>query len=403
MFVGFMRSADVRPTVLIGACGIGLGHVGRMLPVARRLVSRGYKVVFTSYGDAVGFCKREKFLTYREESISYGIREDGSVSLKLTFKNAPRLLKAFSDQVEAELAVIKKHRPRVVVSDSRLSTLLAARVLGVPSILVMHEFRLMLPLDVNRLPGLSLIKQLVERIVLETFGIGWDLANVVLITDYPPPYTVSKYNVVIPEFLRHKAVFVGTAGNTRVALSKSEARRLLGLEGSPVVYFGLSGLPVERRALFERFLPLAKGLSTLGYTVLMSKGEPNGSTEPVRSGGVTVYEWLPDRSLGYAAADVFVGVGGQTSIGEVMKYGLPMVVVPTPNHTEHDAIAESVSVMGLGYRIRVSELTFERLAASINSIMRDGYIERAAQVAEALKNYDAITTIVDTVEGFMVD
>jgi Glycosyl transferases, related to UDP-glucuronosyltransferase len=186
-----------------------------MLPVARRLAGRGYSVVFTSYGDAVGFCLRENFPTYRESSISYGVREDGSVSLKQTFKGAPRLLKAFSDQVEAELAVMKKHKPRVVVSDSRLSTLLAARILGIPSILVMHEFKLMLPLDVNKLPGLSVLKQIVERVVLETFGIGWDLANVVLITDYPAPYTVSKYNVVIPEFLRHKAEFVGTVGSAR--------------------------------------------------------------------------------------------------------------------------------------------------------------------------------------------
>jgi len=401
--VGFMRSPGVRPTVVIGACGIGLGHVGRMLPVARRLAGRGYGVVFTSYGDAVGFCLRENFLTYRESSISYGVREDGSVSLKQTFKGAPRLLKAFSDQVEAELAVMKKHKPRVVVSDSRLSTLLAARILGIPSILVMHEFKLMLPLDVNKLPGLSVLKQIVERVVLETFGIGWDLANVVLITDYPAPYTVSKYNVVIPEFLRHKAEFVGTVGSARGALSKWDARRLLGLEGSPVVYFGLSGLPEERRALFDRLFPLAKGVSGLGYTVLLSKGEPNGSTRPVRSGRVTVYEWLPDRSLGYAAADVFVSVGGQTSIGEAMKYGLPMIVVPTPNHTEHDVIAESVSMMGLGYRIRVGELTFERFAGALTSIMRDGYVERAAQVAEKLKHYDAISRIVDKVEEFLVD
>jgi UDP:flavonoid glycosyltransferase YjiC (YdhE family) len=392
-----------RPTVVIGACGIGLGHVGRMLPVARMLGARGFKVVFTSYGDAVKFCVREDFVAYRERDIRYGVKEDGSVSLKETFKGTPGLLKAFSEQVEAELAVMRKHSPRVVVSDSRLSTLIAARVLGIPSILVMHEFKLMLPLDVNRLPGLSVLKQLVERMVLEMFGIGWDLANVVLITDYPAPYTVSKHNVVVPEFLRHKALFVGTVGKPRGGLSKEDARRILGLNGSPVVYFGLSGLPEERRAMFERLFPIARRVAQMGYRVVFSKGEPEGSTQPLWRDGVVLYEWIPDRSVAYAASDVFVSVGGQTSVGEAMKYGLPMIIVPTPNHTEHDLIAESIANMGLGYRIKVDQLSFQSFSAALTSIIHDGYLERASQVAKKLGGYDAIKTIVETVEEYIYD
>jgi len=60
-------------------------------------------------------------------------------------------------------------------------------------------------------------------------------------------------------------------------------------------------------------------------------------------------------------------------------------------------------MMGLGYRIRVGELTLERFAGALTSIMRDGYVERAAQVAEKLKHYDAISRIVDKVEEFLVD
>lgn len=401
--MGHPRGQGVRPTVLIGACGIGLGHVGRMLPVARRLSARGYRVVFTSYGDAADFSLRENFLTYRESEISYGVREDGSVSLKQTFKDTFKVLKAFSDQVRSELSVMRKHRPSVVVSDSRLSTLLAARILGIPSILVMHEFRLMLPIDVEALPGLAILKQLLERVILETFGLGWDLANVVLVTDYPPPYTVSKYNVVLPEFLKHKAVFVGTAGSPRVGLPKHEARRILGLEGSSVVYFGLSGLARERRALCERLLPVAKGLSRLGYTVLFSRGEPDGSTEPVKLDGLTLYDWIPDRGVAYAAADVFVNVGGQTSVGEAMKYGLPMIIVPTPNHTEHAAIARSIQEMGLGLTVTVKELSLERFCEALKRLADEGYFERAARVAEKLRGYDATRTIVEWVEAYAGD
>ncbi|PSN92898.1 hypothetical protein B9P99_03055, partial [Candidatus Marsarchaeota G1 archaeon OSP_B] len=187
------------PKIFIGACGIGLGHVGRMLPVAKILRERGWRVYFSTYGDASNYSINEGFPTIRERELSYGSKSDGSLSLKETFRVFPRVLLSFLSQVKREFSALRALKPNVVLSDSRLSTLIAARALGYPSILVMHEFKMLIPLQGDELPGIGFVKRFFERVALETFGLGWDLADRVLITDFPPPFTVCKPNVVLPE------------------------------------------------------------------------------------------------------------------------------------------------------------------------------------------------------------
>ena len=50
--------------VYIAACGMGLGHVGRCLPIAKRLRELGIEVVFSTYGDAVYEASSAGFKVY---------------------------------------------------------------------------------------------------------------------------------------------------------------------------------------------------------------------------------------------------------------------------------------------------------------------------------------------------
>lgn len=391
--------APRKPTVLIGACGIGLGHVGRTLPVARRLRERGWSVVFSTYGDSVSFCLKNGFPAFREVELRYGVKPDGSLSLRETFKSSIRSLVSFASQLRSEISVIRHTKPSVVLSDSRLSTLIAARLLGVPTVLVMHEFKLLIPSEEDMRGPLRLLKQLFERAILEFFGLGWDLANRVLITDFPPPLTVAGPTVVLPEFLRHKARFVGMVSSTHAGSSKTGARASLGLkQDRRLVYFGVSGLPEERRRMSQVLLPIAKKVADLGFSVVYTSGEPEGVSEPRVNGSLRIFSWLPDRSLAYEASDVFVTVGGQTSVGEALRYALPMIVIPTPNHSEHRAIGENIQKLGLGVKIEFRELRFDNFYQALNKVLGDGYLRNAKNAARFVEKYDAVELIARAVE-----
>ena len=391
--------APRKPTVLIGACGIGLGHVGRTLPVARSLRKRGWDVVFSTYGDSVSFCLKQGFPAFKEVELRYGVKPDGSLSLRETFRTSIKSLVSFASQLRSEISVIRHTRPTVVLSDSRLSTLIAARLLGVPSVLIMHEFKLLIPSEEDMRGPLRLLKQLFERAILEFFGLGWDLANRVLITDFPPPLTVAGPTVVLPEFLRHKAQFVGMVSSPRLGVSKPGARARLGVrQDRRLVYFGISGLPEERRKMSQVLLPIARRVSELGFSVVYTSGEPGGVAQTQVNRSFRVFPWIPDRSLAYEASDVFVTVGGQTSVGEALRYALPMIVIPTPNHSEHRVIGENIQRLGLGVKIEFRELCFDNFYRALNTVLGDGYLRNVQSAARFVEKYDAVELIVRAVE-----
>ena len=57
----------------------------------------------------------------------------------------PQMLRSFSRQVAFEAESIAKFDPKVVVSDSRLSAVLAARSRSFPVITMLNQFKVTLP------------------------------------------------------------------------------------------------------------------------------------------------------------------------------------------------------------------------------------------------------------------
>ena len=45
--------------VYFGACGVGFGHVGRCVPIARLLLKKGFDVLFSTYGEACSYMDHE--------------------------------------------------------------------------------------------------------------------------------------------------------------------------------------------------------------------------------------------------------------------------------------------------------------------------------------------------------
>jgi uncharacterized protein (TIGR00661 family) len=107
--------------------GIGLGHVGRCVPVARRLKENGAEVVFSTYREGIGYVERENFPLIKAPPIGFQVKPDGSVDFTQTAINPGPFLATFTllKQLNAEIRTIEGFKPDVVVSDSRASPLLA--------------------------------------------------------------------------------------------------------------------------------------------------------------------------------------------------------------------------------------------------------------------------------------
>ncbi len=173
------------------------------------------------------------------------VKPDGTVDFRQTVINPGPFFASFTvlRQVDAELGVMRAFEPDVVVSDSRVSPLIAAKLLGIPKISILNQFQIIIP---RRSRFLRLAK-LVDTGALAVIGKIWTSGMHVLIPDFPPPYTLSAGNLRIPKSYQKRVKLVGPILPARpdALPGRREIRKKLGLsEEKPLIFAPISG-PVK--------------------------------------------------------------------------------------------------------------------------------------------------------------
>src|SRR5215213_5152146 len=112
--------------------------------VADHLKQEGIKVQFSSYGGAVSYVSLRGYRCSTGSPVEFGWSMEGGLSVKDSIANGPLWFTNFSRQVNQETRNILRCSPNIVVSDSRLSPLISARLLKVPSVVVLNQIKLLL-------------------------------------------------------------------------------------------------------------------------------------------------------------------------------------------------------------------------------------------------------------------
>ncbi len=382
-----------KPLIYLAPCGMGLGHVHRLIYVARRLLSRrNVEVVFSTYGEATLVVEREGFRCLRERPVSYEQDEHGEVDVRLTLAKGPRNLYNFIRQIGDELYFQGILKPDVVVSDSRLSSLVAAKVYGTPSILVINQLKVVIPVKKPTRVKVK-AKGLAERVLYKLLETGWSSADAILVPDFPPPYTVARTAVLDVEML-DRVRFVGPVlGRWPDELPpRKEVRELLGLNGGKLVVASFTGTQAEREVLRRVFIQAVtryRGrLAREGIYVLLSRGDIKGKAWRITrlSDYVTIVDWFMQRYALLKAADVVVTHGGHTSVLEAMVYGTPALHAVNAYHTERIANSKAAEELGVAKMIVVNDATHpEEVIEALLSVVEDkGLVVRAKALAAKL-------------------
>ena len=126
--------------IYFSICGIGLGHAGRCIPIARELEKRGAEILFSTYRDAVKYIEHAGFPLVKAPPVGFVVKPDGTVDFRQTVANPGPFLASFTltKQIEFEIKYIRAFKPNVVVSDSRISPLLAAKMLEIPDVCILN-------------------------------------------------------------------------------------------------------------------------------------------------------------------------------------------------------------------------------------------------------------------------
>ncbi len=193
---------------------------------------------------------------------------------------------------------------------------------------------------------------------------------------------------------------------------RDEARARLGLDGSePVVLVTGGSRGAER--INAAALELAVAVAGWARGVLlwacgeryhgeMATGLARRLAEAGRDPGprVRLFPYIDDMPTAYAAADLYIGRAGATTLAEITARGLPAVLIPSPHvaHHEQDANARVLEQAGAAVVIADAELTGARLVDVVTGLLAAP--ERLAAMARASRQLgrpDATAAIADRV------
>ncbi|KPV64679.1 MAG: undecaprenyldiphospho-muramoylpentapeptide beta-N- acetylglucosaminyltransferase [Candidatus Bathyarchaeota archaeon BA1] len=384
--------------VQLSPCGIGLGHVGRCIPIAKKLKERGAQVLFSTYRDGVRYAKQEGFSVVETPPIGFMVKPDGTVDFRQTMVNPGPFFASLTllKQVDAEIQIMKAFEPDIVVSDTRISPLMAAKLLGIPEVCILNQFQIIVP---RRRRYLRLAR-LADAGALALIGKIWTAGIHVLIPDFPPPYTLSIGNLRIPSSYQKRVKLIGPVLPTYPdeLPSQNEVRKRLGLrKDEPVIFAPISG-PAEERAYFTGVLRKIFREFPYHYQIVMSLGYPNSSTEPIQDGNLTVYKWMLNRFEYLKACDIVVARAGHGTLTQSICYGKPMILVPTPSHTEQLNNARKAAELGIAEVIEQDHLNKQTLLTAVRKFLgANQFQERIKQIQEDILKLNGLEAAIQTI------
>jgi len=376
-----------------------LGHVSRVLDIAERIGLTGNKMLCSCSGQGLGFIRTHEPEMDTVECPPFDVdwAEDGSFSSRDFMYHFPLLFRSFIKQVAFEAESIASFGPKIVVSDSRLSAVLAAKLRSYPVITMLNQFKVSFP---PRFRG-GRLGLLYERVAGDVLGLMWSLSEKVLLTDLPPPYTIAEANVAGTD-LSNAVTYVGfTSPNRAVSNERVEkTKRMLALDGRPLIFVQISGPDATKKRFIDAVLSSAGALSER-YNVVISMGFLAGSQEPRRlAGGTLLYDWCPVRDELFALSDAIVARSGHRTIGQCIDAGKPAVLVPIRNHSEQLGNADKFQKLGLGIAIRQEVLSAERLTDAVDSCVEDpkyrGNVEAVGLVSKKYNGIEMCAEIIDS-------
>jgi len=380
--------------------GSGLGHATRVLDIGRSLSARGDSVRYSSSGQGLSYIKTHEpgVDAVACPPLDVEWTEEGSFASRDFVVHFPFMFRSFFRQVAFEADSISQFNPKVVVSDSRLSPILAGRARSFPVITMLNQFKVTFP---PRYRG-GHLGSLFERTAGNCLGLLWSLSDQVLMTDLPPPYTIGEANIVGTELSRIvKYVGFTTPAFTPDPGKLAKAKSLVGSDSRPLIFFQISGPDATKKKFTDVVLRTASDLSSR-YNVVVSMGYLGGSNEPRRlADGTVLYEWCPIKDELFALSDVMVARSGHRTIGQCIDTGKPAVLIPIHNHSEQLGNAEKFERLGLGIAILPGDLTPNRLSESVDSCVTDPkYKKNLHAVGEVSKRYRGIEGCTETIRSY---
>lgn len=312
-------------TILICPLNWGLGHATRDIPIIKRFIEKGFRVIVATEAPIIQLLHKE-IPTIETEyfpgpKISYS---SGNKQIWKLFKQLPIALFWLIREKQITARLVKKHNPVCVISDNRYGV----RHKKVKSIIITHQLMLKMP------PGsiwLEKLFHLLAKTLISRFSFCW-------IPDNPPPnslagdlvhqYKKPKNGVLIGPLSRFMEKPVKQSDQEHKPCSKAELLILL------------SG-PEPQRTILQNIL--VKKITEEKITTIMVTGKPGSNKDTsINNEWIEQYTHLETGKLLNLIEKTpnIICRSGYSSIMDLWFLDRFAVLVPTPGQTEQEYLAE---------------------------------------------------------------
>ena len=382
--------------VYLAPYGVGLGHASRLLTLAENMKKPGIEMLFSSFGEACNYIESQGYECEKVPPVEFMWGKDGEFSVMSNINKIPQWLVNLPVQINKEIKYMKKFDPQVIISDSRLSPLIAAKLLDLPKILIINQVKLLLT------PRLREFKagRFYETCNGELMGGIWNMSDRILIPDLPPPYTISESTINSVRAIKSKLDYVGfvtpRAQITDASLSKTKEALQIDTT-KPLIFVHISGPMGTRMPIIKKLIDAFKEQPSIQF--IFSEGKSNGNIVPRKiANNIWYFEWCPYKDEIYFLSDIIIMRGGHTAISQAIQYGKPIISIPIQSHGEQMSNSSKIERLGIGKAINSKKMNQTMLIDAVNELIYDkSYKDNITNLMKLSDKLDGIQNIKDIV------
>lgn len=372
--------------VYIGACEIGLGHIGRTIEVANKLREKGIECIFSTTGNALDFVKKNNFYAYETVPGYWSEKKNGEVDFLKTILRSPYLGIQYLRRISKERRQIVESKVDLVISDSLFATMKAVKKLNTPLFVITNQIRINLP----RM-RINFLKKFGENAITKGNIKIISLAEKILVPDLPYPYTISIENLSKIGEVEKRLKFVGLIVKECKKFDKKEIEAKYKVR-HPFIFAPISGPELAKPSLINKLKEILPE-----YNSLLTTGNPEKNfEEKIKS--LRIKSWVEERQKIMKIADIIISRAGLGTCGEIISFGKPCILIPQPNQPEQEGNAKSMERIGIAKIIEQNELSKEVLKNAIEDIFNNKeYIKKAKEIKEVSMKFNGVNNIVGEV------
>ncbi|MFA4875806.1 MAG: glycosyltransferase family protein [Methanoregula sp.] len=333
--------------ILFVVCGEGLGHASRSFHLGHYMQQQGHTIHYATYGKSYDFMKQHgcaNLHAIHREVCLEGV--DGFFNLKKTLWRSRTIPLDLLKSAAGVSRLLKRHKFDCIVCDTMYGGIFSGWIRRVPVVFITNQTHF------NGNGHRSNLVWMVLNLLIRRY---LRLASHVTIPDYPPPDTVSEYNIRVSRNEEKRTTFSG-----------------------PFYDFDPSRFVYDKKTIFASFggepykLPMYNLLKTIAdqhkeefFDVFYT-----GPVLPESSDNFATHGYVPNLYEHLAQAKIAIVHGGLTTLHEALLFEKPVLIILDPNHPEQQNNARKIVELGAGTVIDGRTITKDLFEKMITETMK---------------------------------